>query len=197
MKRTILVFTPIVLLAAAIGCAPSQLTAYTFPLHYSPIASMGEYSAARDCAGYGDLVVADARADKSKVGVRYLEQGSSRYDVMADGDVEAWLRQAAERALSAAGIENDASSGKTVTVKLASIVTDEAVYRRAEYDGRVVVDAAVSGGGASWSAKKDGFSENYGYAGSAENYQETLNHALDRAMAAMVNDSGFVDALCK
>jgi len=53
------------------------------------------------------------------------------------------------------------------------------------------------GGGADWSANKSGFSENYGYAGSAENYRETVNHSLDKALVSMVNDPGFRDALCK
>jgi hypothetical protein len=183
--------------AVAAACAPSNLAPYTFPASYRAMTSMGDYSAARDCAAYGELVVNDGRSDTSKVGVRYLEEGSSRHDVMMEGDVQEWLRQAAEHALSAAGIERSGTSDKRITVRLEQITTDEAVFRRAEYDARVVVDAAVSGGGASWSAKKDGFSENYGYAGSAENYQETVNHALDRALAAMVNDSGFVDALCR
>lgn len=71
------------------------------------------------------------------------------------------------------------------------------VYRQAEYDGRVAIRGRVSGGDAAeWSATKDGFAENYGRPGSNTNYQETVNHALDRALAALVNDSGFTRALC-
>jgi hypothetical protein len=195
MNKTLCLLVLAAALAAA-TCAPSALTPYTFSATYTPMTSPAEYSPARDCAAYGTLVVGDARSERSKVGVRYLEDGATRHDVTMEGDAEAWLRQAVEHALSSAGIEQSGTSDKRLTVRLEQIVTDEAIYRRAEYDGRVVVDAAVAGGGASWSAKKDGFAENYGYAGSAENYQETLNHALDKALASMVNDPAFVDALC-
>lgn len=111
------------------------------------------------------------------------------------GDAEAWLRAGVESALRAASIEQ-AASGRTITVELVSITTDESVYRQAEYDGKVVVRGRVSGAGADWSAAKDGFAENYGRPGTDLNYQETVNHALDRALAALVNDSGFTGALC-
>lgn len=190
--RFLLALGLVVLLAAA--CAPSDLQPYTFDAMYQPMGSIGEISTAPDCAQYRELVVEDGRADDT-VGVRYLEEGSDRYDVTMAGDAEGWLRDAVEHAFSQAGIEESGNSDRTVRVTLERVETDEAVYRRAEYDAKVVLEAAVSGG-ASWSAKKDGFSENYGYAGSAENYQETVNHAADRALAALVNDSGFLDALC-
>jgi hypothetical protein len=42
----------------------------------------------------------------------------------------------------------------------------------------------------------EGSSENYGYAGSIENYQETLNHALDRAAMRAFSAPGFRKAVC-
>jgi hypothetical protein len=42
----------------------------------------------------------------------------------------------------------------------------------------------------------EGFAENYGRAGKEVNYQETVNHALDRTVATMFSTMGFVDALC-
>jgi len=191
--RLFLALGLVTLLASA--CAPSDLSPYTFDAMYQPVGSIGEISTAPDCATYRELVVEDGREDDT-VGVRYLEEGTDRYDVTMGGDAEEWLRDAVDHAFSQAGIEKSGDSNRTVRVTLERIETDEAVYRRAEYDAKVVLEAAVSGG-ASWDAKKDGFSENYGYAGSAENYQETVNHAADRALAALVNDSGFLDALCK
>ena len=193
IRPTHLILTAALLLLAA-ACAPSNLAPYTFDAMYQPVGSIGDISTAPDCAQYGDLVIEDGRDDDT-VGVRYLEEGSDRYDVTMGGDAEEWLRDAVEHAFSQAGLDESGNSDRTVRVTLERVETDEAVYRRAEYDAKVVIEAAVSGG-ASWSAKKDGFSEYYGYAGSAENYQETVNHAADRALAALVNDSGFLDALC-
>jgi hypothetical protein len=179
------------------ACGPSTLAPYTFPASYQLMGSPGDFSVAPECARYATIVVEDGRADASKVGVRYLEEGGARYDVGMDGDVEAWLRQGVEQAFRQASIGQDAASGHTVTVTLESVTTDEAVYRRAEYDGKVVLRTRVSGGGADWQGGTDGFAENYGYAGKAVNYQETVNHALDRALARLVNDSGFREALCQ
>ena len=178
----------------AVACGPGALAPYTFDAMYRPVGSIGDFRSADDCATYRELVVEDGRGE-DVVGVRYLEEGGERFDVTMGGDAEEWLREAAEHALSQAGIDQSSSSDRTVRVTLERIETDESVYRRAEYDAKVVIEAAVSGG-ESWTSKKDGFSENSGYAGSAENYQETVNHAVDRALASMVNDSGFVGALC-
>lgn len=198
IRRCLFALTLAALVAGGLaGCAPSDLAPYTFAASYRFMGSPADYSVAPDCAAYAELEVRDGRTEGNVVGVRYLEEGGSRYDVMLDGDVEAWLRQAAEQALAEAGVRRDAGSGHTVTVTLERIATDESVYRRAEYDATVQISTAVSGGGADWSGNQKGFAENYGYAGSAENYQETVNHALDRALADAMNDSGFTEALCK
>lgn len=179
------------LAVAAAACAPSTLAPTTFSADYKMMGSIGDFSTAPECATYGELeIVAPTGLDK--VGVRYLEEGSERWDVGMTGDAEAWLRAGVESALRAASIDQD-DSGPTLTVELVSITTDEAVYRQAEYDGKVAIRGRIGG----WSATKDGFAENYGNPGSNTNYQETVNHALDRALAALVNDSGFREALCE
>lgn len=186
---------PIAAAALVAACAPSTLAPTTFDAHYQMTGSIGDFSTAPDCAAYAELevVVPD---DLGKVGVRYLEEGAQRWDVGMTGDAEAWLRAGAENALRLASIDQDGGSDRTITLELDSITTDEAVYRQAEYDGRVVLRARVTGGGTDWTANKDGFAENYGRPGTAINYQQTVNHALDRALAALVNDEGFRDALC-
>lgn len=183
--------TALTVLATLAGCAPSSLAPYTFAAQYTFMGSPADYEVAPDCARYGTLVVEDARNDTSSVGVRYLEEGGPRHDVGMDGDVEGWLRAAVEQAFRQATITDGGE--QTVTVRLESITTDESVYRRAEYDGTVVIQATVGG----TTTTEKGFAENYGYAGSAENYQETVNHALDKALAELVNDQGFLDALCQ
>lgn len=194
MKNTAIALVAAASLAAA--CAPSTLTPTTFSADYKTMGSMGDFQTAPDCASYAAVEVA-VPDDLSRVGVRYLEEGSERWDVGMTGDAEAWLRAGVDNALRMASIEQDAASGHTVRVELDAITTDESVYRQAEFDGKVVLRARVTGGGADWSGTKEGFAENYGSPGSNTNYQETVNHALDKALAALVNDSGFRDALCE
>lgn len=81
------------------------------------------------------------------------------------------------------------ASKPALRIKVEEIFAEETVYRRAEFDGRIVLAAEVlptGGGAACWSTRMDGFAENYGYAGNALNYQETLNHALDRAVLKLL-----------
>ena len=77
-------------------------------------------------------------------------------------------------------------------------MTTENVARRSGYEGRIVMTAELRdrGGNRCWQDKTEGASENYGYSGTAENYQETLNHALDRAMIRLFNDPGFQKSVC-
>jgi len=179
------------LITALSGCASTDLGPYNFPAQYRFMGEPGDYQAAPACARYRDLKIVDARANRLKVGTRYSEKGGPRYDVGMGGDIEGWLRAAATQAFAEAGIRSGGS--KTVSIYLKSVVTDESVYSRASYDGSVAIEAKVG----RFSTSKKGFAENYGYAGSAENYQETVNHALDKALAALVSDSGFRGALCK
>jgi hypothetical protein len=64
--------------------------------------------------------------------------------------------------------------------------------------GRIVLSAELvrKGGGVCWQDRTEGASENYGYSGATDNYQETLNHALDRAMIRLLGDPGFQKSIC-
>jgi hypothetical protein len=65
------------------------------------------------------------------------------------------------------------------------------------YEGTVSLSGEIVGAGKSaWKGMSSGKAENYGYAGSVENYQETLNHALDRAIIDLLNDREFRKAAC-
>jgi hypothetical protein len=180
-----------VLVSLVSGCASTDLGPYNFPLQYRFMGEAGDYQPAPACARYGDVKVADLRANRLKVGTRYSEKGGPRYDVGMEGDTTGWLRAAAKQAFSEAGIRGGGS--KTVSINLQSVATDESVYNRSSYDASVTIEARVG----KFTTTKKGFAENYGYAASAENYQETVNHALDKALAGLVNDSGFLGALCK
>src|SRR5205085_12574589 len=86
----------------------------------------------------------------------------------------------------------------TLRLTIDQINTTENVLHRSGYDGRIVMSADLVGGNGTscWKDRLDGFAETYGYAGSAENYRETLNHALDRAMIRMLNAPDFRKAVC-
>jgi hypothetical protein len=78
------------------------------------------------------------------------------------------------------------------------IVLNENVARRSGWEGHIVLSAQIAHrrGGICWQGRIEGASENYGYSGSAENYQETLNHALDRAMIRLLSDPGLQRSIC-
>ena len=47
-----------------------------------------------------------------------------------------------------------------------------------------------------WKGRISGSGTNYGKAGNPENYQETLNRALEKATAELLSEKSFQDALC-
>lgn len=180
MKHHLLFLAPALLLAA---CAPSTLQPVTVAPRHTMMLDAGEVSVVQPCAAISDLTVEDARAE-GPIGKRFLEQQPSvSQPVSFQGDASEWARAGIEAIFERAQMGRDASK-PALRVKVEQIFAEETVYRRAEFDGRVVLVAELvpaGGGAACWSTRVDGFAENYGYAGNLENYQETLNHALDRA----------------
>jgi len=93
----------------------------------------------------------------------------------------------------------DPSAGLDLTMKLAAIQIEEVAYRNSTFEGRVIVDIELSRTGTGdsvWSHRTDGSAQNYGRPGKTENYQETVNHALDRAMVSAVNNEVLRQKLC-
>jgi hypothetical protein len=171
------------------ACAPSKLTPLSLAPQYRTMAESVEIPVVQPCVGFSGLTVEDARAAKD-TGVRVIEErpGTSQ-PVSFPGDPVPWVRAAAEAVFRQAGVRTDVAGKPALKLRVEQIVTDEKVYRRAEYDGRVVLTAELlsgEGGASCWTGRVDGFSENYGYAGSLENYEETLNHALDRAIIKLL-----------
>ncbi len=178
-------------------CAAGSVNPVSVPLQYKLMASPAEFPSAITCGGISKVDVTDARTSQV-IGTRYLQEKTSvRADVTSTGDAAAWVRSGAEAALKQTGIATK-PGGPALRLRLDNIRTDESVYRRAEYTGRVNVSAdLVSPGGRScWHDSVEGVSQNYGYAGSSLNYQETLNHALDRAMIRILGSGEFRRAVC-
>ncbi len=195
IQKYCLILIPIIV----IGCStPSSVAPVSFPLEYRTKASPGEFPALASCAAVSDVRVTDARTDKT-IGKRFVEgKTSAAADVTTTSDVAAWVRAGAMDALKRAGVATGKSGAPTLRLSIDQISTSENVLHRSGYEGRLVISAELTGrnGASCWKDRLDGFAENYGYAGSAENYQETLNHALDRAIIRMLNASQFKSAIC-
>jgi hypothetical protein len=85
-------------------------------------------------------------------------------------------------------------------VKLVRLQVDEKVFVNAQYDGVVELDVTVAKPGseaACWTGRVKGSAENYGEAGKAVNYAETMDHALDRALVSLLREQAFTDASCR
>jgi len=90
------------------------------------------------------------------------------------------------------------SGAPVLRLSVRQIMTSENIARRSGFEGRILISAELvrKGGGVCWQDRVEGSSENYGYSGGTENYQETLNHALDRAMIRLLGDPGFQKNIC-
>jgi len=196
-RRSLSIALPAVLAILAAACStPSSVAPLTVPLKYKMMASPAEFSTLPPCAALGATRVVDAREDKT-LGKRFVEGKSNPPAVVTtSSDVAAWVAAALDNAMKREGIATSGSSKLTVTVE--QITTSENVLHRSGYEGRVVLSAELHSaqGQSCWKGRSEGFAENYGYAGSAENYQETLNHAADRAMIKLFATPELRKAIC-
>ena len=180
------------------GCSsPSTVTPVSVPLQYKMQAKAAEFPVLDSCDAVSEVRVTDSRGDKV-LGKRFVEnRNTAAAEVTTSSDVGAWVRDAASDALRRAGGAVGKSDAPVLRLTVDQISTTENVLHRSGYEGRIVLSAELMRGGTScWKDRLDGFAENYGYAGSIENYQETLNHALDRAMIRMLGSSEFKRAAC-
>jgi hypothetical protein len=196
MKQTSIA---VIALAVAACSSPSSVPPLTIPLQYKTMASPAEFPTLPACAALSKSSVRDARDEKA-IGKRYAEKKNSAppAEVTTTSDVAAWAATGLESALKRTGIATNKASAPALTLTLDQITTSENVLHRAGYEAHISVSAELrSASGAScWSGRADGAAENYGYAGSVENYQETLNHALDRAILRVLTTPEFKKAIC-
>ena len=188
------------LIAVVTGsCAVSSLAPISFPADYSPEEGTAGINAAPACAHIRSLEVSDERPDTPVAGQRSVQDKPERHDIFMEGNIESWLRSGVRRALDLAVIRDNPSSGLVLSVTLTSLVIEEVAYVNSEYEGRVVLDLALRASGAAtdaWTNRAEGTAQNYGRPGNIVNYQETVNHALDRAAAEIVTSSDLIEQLC-
>lgn len=153
---------------------------------------LGKFS----CGGVSQVQVTDARTDKT-LGVRTHESKPLKADVTAGSDAAAWVRDGVQTYLGQNGLDSWAS-GPRLMVSLEKVRTSETIWHRASYQAHVFLSAQLQGpaGKACWKGNAEGVGDNYGYAGSVENYQETLNSALDAATLNLAQSPDFGAALC-
>lgn len=195
--RSVVALLPVSLL---FGCVQDSVEPLSVPLHYQMMASPAEIPRLSACAVVSKVVAIDSR-DELDLGER-ANQGrdDSSVPVTTASNVAQWVLNGAEDTMRASGVVLGRSGGPVLRVVVERVRTFENVYRRAGYEASVRLSAViVEGDGETvrWRGHANGNAGNYGYAGSAENYQETLNHALDRAMISLMESPGFRDALCE
>jgi hypothetical protein len=195
MKRFALLLVPLVLSCST----PSSVNPVSVPLQYKTVASPAEFASLPPCAAISRVDVVDKRTDQN-IGKRFVEgKNSPAAPVTTTSDVAAWVREAVESAIKRGGVTVGKAGAPVLRVTVEQIATSENVLHRSGYEGRIVLNGELRGAGGDascWQSRADGSSQNYGYSGSVENYQETLNHALDRAIIRLFGDPGFKPAVC-
>ena len=187
-----------VLLIAAAACStPSSVAPLSVPLTYKSMLNPAELATLPACAALSKVEVTDARGDKT-LGTRYIEgKKAPGAPVTASTDVAEWARAGVEAALHHSNVAIDKSGAPELSVTIEQITTSENVLHRSGYEGHMNLTFELRNGGKScWKDRVDGSAENYGYTGSIQNYQETLNHALDRAVVRAFNNPDFKKSVC-
>lgn len=193
MRRSLLLLVPLSLAACS-----GPRAASSFPASY--VQSDQFPPALPSCAAPIGLAVSDARTDTASVGRRFWEEHPNQdYPIRLEGSPESFIQQGLERALVRAGQPAQAGNAKNLTVKVTQLSVEEKVFRNSEYDGLVTLEVALGSPGSEqpcWTGRIRGVSENYGKAGSEQNYQETLSRALDHAASELFSKPDFGQALC-
>ena len=182
------VVVPFLLLFATACISPMAVEPMKIPLEYKSMADADEYDRMSDCAAVSDIRVTDMRTDKT-LGKRYIQGvGEPWADVTTDSNVAAWVTSGVVEGLKNAGASLAIEGKPVLHISVEEVSTKENVYFAGGYEAKVVISGELLGknGKSCWKDKVQGAGENYGYAGRVDNYQETLNHALDRAVIEMV-----------
>ena len=194
LRNNLLVMSAFVVVSA---CAVSRLDPLAIPLTYKPDPKNAGVLGGLSCNAISRLQVSDARVEKT-LGIRTHESKPLKADVTAANDPAAWVLDGLQSFLAQNGASSQ-GNGPTLLVSLDSLHTVESVWHRAGYDARIALTAQLQSpaGKTCWKESVEGTGGNYGYAGSMQNYRETLNWALDAASMHLAESQGFKTALCR
>jgi len=184
---------------AALGCAGPLTGGMYFSPSYYPSGGAVPPSVP-SCSGPIAVSVTDARAEPAEVGRRFEENKPDViYPIQMTGDAAAYVQSALEANLRRAGSPSSGQTTSTLAATLVQLNLEERTYHNAEFSGEVGLDFVLSNpssAAACWKARITASGSNYGKAGNPENYQETLNRALEKATAELLSQKSFQDALC-
>jgi len=183
--------------AAVAGCAAvSKVEPLSIPLAYHANPKNAGALGSLSCAAIARIEVSDARSDKT-LGMRTHESKPLKAEVTAGSDPAAWVRDGVQGFLAQNGVAFQ-GSGPTLLISLDALHTSESIWHRSGYEAQVALSGELKSpsGKSCWKGTGVGRGGNYGYSGSVENYQETLNEALDAAILQMTQPQAFRDALC-
>ena len=192
-------WAPMLLPLAVLGCAASINEGTTFqPSYYA--SGGGVPPAVPACSGPIAVTVADVRDNPAEAGRRFEERRpAADYPIKMTGDSTAYVLRALEANLKRAGNPGPGPTATTLAVTLDQLWLEEKTYANAEFSGGVGFEVVVNVANSPkpcWKGEITGGGTAYGKMGSAENYQETLNRALERATSDMLRQKKFREALC-
>jgi hypothetical protein len=148
------------------------------------------------CGVISQVQATDTRIDKT-LGMRTHESKPLKAEVSAGSDPAAWVRDGVQGLLAQNGVTVQ-NGAPQLLIGLETLRTTESIWHRASYSAQLVMSGWLKSpsGRICWQGSGSGSGGNYGYAGSIQNYQDTLNEALDAATLQMVQSTAFKDALC-
>lgn len=187
---------PALACAAIAGCAVSKVEPLSVPLVYKANPNNAGTVGSFSCAATAQIRVADTRIDKT-IGVRTHESKPLKADVTAGSNPAAWVGDGVQGFLGQNGVIFP-GSGPMLLISIDTLHTTESIWHRASYEAQIAMTGELRSpsGRICWQGTGAGKAGNYGYAGSVEDYQDTLNSALDAATLQMTQSQGFKEALC-
>ena len=179
------------------ACAVSKVDPLAVPLAYKLDTKAMAAARTSSCSTVSRVEVEDRRTDKV-LGVRFHESKPLKADVTAASEPATWVREGTEAYLSRNGIAF-APNGPKLLIELRALRTEENIWHRSGYAAKLSLMARLQGpsGKVCMEQPVAGKGGNYGYSGSIENYQETLNSALDDATQHLLDSPTFDSALCQ
>jgi len=179
------------------ACAVSKVDPLAVPLAYKPDTKAMAAARTSSCSTVSRVEVEDRRTDKV-LGVRFHESKPLKADVTAASEPATWVREGTEAFLSRNGIVF-APNGPKLLIELRALRTEENIWHRSGYAAKLSLMARLQAPSGKMCMEQPvaGKGGNYGYSGSIENYQETLNSALDDATQHLLDSPAFDTALCQ
>jgi hypothetical protein len=188
--------TSVTLVCLVTACAVSKVDPLAVPLAYkSDVRPM--VAKTSSCPAVPRVEVEDRRSEKV-LGIRFHESKPLKADVTAASDPAVWVRDGMQSYLSRNGLTPTAG-GPKLLIDLRVLRTEENIWHRSGYAAKISLIARLqsASGKTCMEQPVEGKGGNYGYSGSIENYQETLNSALDDAAQHILDSPLFESAVCQ